>query len=47
MEFSVGDHVLLSTKNLQIEGTRKLKPRFVGPFRVTAKVGPAAYKLDL
>ena len=47
MEFAVGDQVLISTRNLQLEGTRKLKPRFVGPFKVTAKVGSTAYKLDL
>ena len=38
--------VLLSTKNLQLPGTRKLQPRFVGPFRVVS-TGPETYQLAL
>ncbi len=52
--FKVGDQVLLATKNLRLsyEGllrspTRKLLPRFVGPFKVTDKYGTAAYRLEL
>ena len=43
LEFSVGDKVLLSTKHLQVEGTRKLQARFIGPFTVEARVGKLAY----
>ena len=49
LEFSVGDLVKLNTTNLKLAGqtTKKLKDRFVGPFRVSAVVSPVAYKLDL
>ena len=49
LEFSVGVLVKLNTTNLKLAGqsSRKLKDRFVGPFRVSAVVSPVAYKLDL
>ena len=49
LEFSVGDEVLLSSKNLRIKsnGTRKLFPRFIGPFTVHKRVGKLAYELEL
>ena len=45
--FQVGDHVLLDTRNLALPETRKLADRYVGPFRITAKVGPTTYHLEL
>ena len=47
--FAVGDIVLLSTKNVGLKniGTRKLLPKFIGPFKVVKAVGEVAYKLDL
>jgi transposase InsO family protein len=47
--FAVGDMVLLNTQNLKLKaaGSRKLLPRFIGPFRVTAIINPVACKLDL
>ncbi|KAJ9529817.1 hypothetical protein QJQ45_022213 [Haematococcus lacustris] len=49
--FEPGDMVLLSTQNMRGKvgqpGARKLKPRYVGPFRVEYMVGRAAVKLDL
>ncbi|KAJ9533906.1 hypothetical protein QJQ45_026997 [Haematococcus lacustris] len=49
--FEPGDMVLLSTQNMRGRvgqpGARKLKPRYVGPFRVEYMVGKAAVKLDL
>ena len=47
--FEVGTQVLLATTNLHLRttGTRKLIPRWVGPFTITARLGPAAYRLDL
>lgn len=47
--FAVGDLVLLSTKNIALKapGTKKLLPRFIGPFSIEAVVGKVAYKLQL
>ena len=46
-EHQVGDWVLLNTSNVHIETVRKLRQRFVGPFKVLQCVGKTAYKLDL
>jgi hypothetical protein len=49
LTFNVGDKVLLNSKNINIKhsGSRKLLPRFLGPFEVTQKIGQLAYKLRL
>nr|GFA35879.1 putative reverse transcriptase domain-containing protein [Tanacetum cinerariifolium] len=51
MEFHVGDKVMLNVspwKGVVRFGKQgKLNPRYVGPFRVIARVGSVAYKLDL
>ncbi|GJV25179.1 putative reverse transcriptase domain-containing protein [Tanacetum coccineum] len=51
MEFKVGDRVMLKVspwKGVVRFGKRgKLNPRYVRPFRVLAKVGKVAYKLEL
>ena len=39
--------MLLSTKNLQLHGTRKFRDRFVGLFIVVEGIGSTAYHLDL
>ena len=47
VNYNVGNLILLATKNLRLQGPRKLQDRFVGPFRVLQKIGQTAYKLDL
>ena len=49
LSFANGDLVLLSTKNLRLKtaGSRKLLPKWIGPFKVTRTVSPVAYRLDL
>jgi hypothetical protein len=47
-EFSVGEQVLLSTVNFNnIQGPKKLRDQFVGPFVISKLVGPNAVELIL
>jgi hypothetical protein len=46
-EFAINNQVWLEGKNLQVRGQRKLLPRRYGPFKITAKIGPVAYRLDM
>ncbi len=48
-DVDVGDEVWLSSANLNLPPSlsRKLAARWIGPFKVLAKVGAAAFKLDL
>ena len=41
--------VLLNTSNIKLKtlGSRKLLPRWIGPFKIVLRVDKVAYKLDL
>jgi len=45
--FAVNDHVLLSTKNLKLQGFHKFLPKYVGPFQVVRAYGTHAFQLAL
>jgi len=47
--FAIGDRVLLSTKNLPMRKgySKKLLPRFIGPFTVTRVINDVSVQLDL
>ena len=51
LEFEVGDLVMLKVspmKGVRRFGKRgKLAPRYIGPFRVSARIGDVSYMLDL
>ena len=52
IEYNVGDKVLLSTRHInnpvdKNRPTRKLSPKFIGPYTIIEKISTTAYKLDL
>ncbi|GAU51456.1 hypothetical protein TSUD_413530 [Trifolium subterraneum] len=51
IEFDEGDHVFLRvTPKLGLRGvfkTKKLAPRYIGPYQILKRVGPVAYQLAL
>ncbi|GKF03375.1 hypothetical protein Tco_0030298 [Tanacetum coccineum] len=51
LEFSVGEHVLLKVSSwkgvVHFRKKGKLVPRFVGPFEITKRISPVAYRLRL
>ena len=51
-DFQEGEMVLLSTANITTDidarrPSRKLNPRFIGPYRIVKMVSPVAFKLEL
>ena len=45
----LGDFAYLSTKNLQLPSplSKKLAPKFIGPYKIIEAVGASSFKLDL
>jgi len=51
LEFSIGDLVFIRVSPLKgvmrFSTTGKLAPRFIGPFSITERIGPVAYRVSL
>jgi Chromo (CHRromatin Organisation MOdifier) domain len=46
-ELNEGDQVWLEAKNFKVKGAKKLMPRQYSPFKITKKISPVVYQLDL
>jgi hypothetical protein len=49
IEFAVNDKVMVNSRNIAIRGqpSRKLKQKFMGPYKVIEIIAPQVYKLEL
>ncbi|KAI4902358.1 hypothetical protein NFI96_006631, partial [Prochilodus magdalenae] len=46
--YTPGDQVWLSTRDFRLqEGSRKLAPKFIGPFQISEKINDVMYRLEL
>ena len=49
LNLQVGSYAMLSTRNISLPSVqcKKLKPRYIGPYKIVKRVGRVSYKLDL
>ena len=49
IDFTVGDLVWLKTEHLALGASlsRKLAPKWIGPYKIVQEINPVAFKLDL
>lgn len=51
LEFEVGDEIYLKVRTYrgtaEYRKLKKLKPRFLGPYRIIERIGAVAYRLEL
>ena len=46
LEFQEGDHVFLTSVGRALK-SRKLTPKFIGPYQISERIGAVAYRIGL